>query len=104
MLEIDVDVGWLAPFFGQEACEEKIVGDRVDRSDFEQIADERIRRRTAPLAQDGRVLRAGEIDDVVDGQKIAGEIAFADEGKLLVEHLPPTLWQSDRKSTRLNSS
>ena len=86
VFEIDIDVGRLAAFFGEKAGEEEVVRDRIDRGDFEQVADERIGGRPAPLAKDRRVLRAREMDDVVDGQEIAGKVAFADQPKLLVEH------------------
>ena len=61
MFEIDVDVGRLGAFFGQEAGKEQIVADRIDRGDAEQIADQRIGRTAASLAQYRRVLRAGDI-------------------------------------------
>ena len=89
MLEIDVDVGRLAAFLGQEAGEEQVVLDRIDRGDPEQVADQAIGRRPAPLAEDRRILRPGEMHDVVNGEEIIGVLAFADEAELLVQHLLP---------------
>jgi hypothetical protein len=50
VLEIDVDVGRFAPFLRKEAGEEKLLLDRIDRSDAEQVAYERIGGRTPALA------------------------------------------------------
>jgi hypothetical protein len=74
MLEIDVDVGRLAPLLGDEALEQKVAGRRVDRGDPEAIADGAVGRRAAALAQDRRVEAAREGDDVVDGEEIAREV------------------------------
>ena len=52
MFEIDVDVGRFGAVFGQEAFEQQLVDDGVDRSNAEHEANHRIRRRSAPLAQD----------------------------------------------------
>ena len=64
VLEIDVDVGRFVAVLGNEAVEQQLVLRRVDRGDAEAIAHRRIGGRAAPLAQDRRHLRAGEIDDV----------------------------------------
>ena len=79
MLEIDVDVGRLAPLFGNEALEQQVAGRRVDRGDAEAITDRAVRRRAAALAQDRRVEAAREGDDVVDGQEIAREVEPLDQ-------------------------
>ena len=52
VLEIDVDVGRLAPLGGDEALEQQIDLLGIDLGDAEAIADDRIRRRAAPLAED----------------------------------------------------
>ena len=85
VFEIDVDVGGLAPLGGNEAGEEQIVFDRIDRGDLEQIADQRIGRRAAPLAQDRRFARAREANDVVHGQEIMRIFLFADQRQFLVQ-------------------
>src|SRR3546814_7110408 len=72
MLEIDVDVWRLVAFLGQEAREQQLVGDRIDRGDAEQVTDDRIRRRPAPLAQDRRIEAAGKPYDIMDGEEVAG--------------------------------
>src|SRR3546814_10403656 len=58
MFEIDVDVGRLVALGRNEAREKQRVFHRIDRGDAEQEADDRIGRRTAPLAQDRRFLGA----------------------------------------------
>jgi hypothetical protein len=63
MLEIDVDVGRLVAVLGNEALEQQAMLDRVDRGDAEDVADHRIGRRAAALAQDA--LAAGISDDRV---------------------------------------
>src|SRR5688500_10862752 len=68
VFEIDVDVGRLLSFFGDEALEQKIDLGRIYFGDAEAIADDRVGRRAAPLAQDA--LGAGEVHDVIDGEKI----------------------------------
>ena len=52
MLEIDIDIGRLVALLGDEALEQKLVLDGVDRGDAEHVADGGIRRRAAPLAED----------------------------------------------------
>ena len=52
MLEIDVDVGRLAARGADEALEQHVDAGRVDRGDAEAVADDRIGRRAAALAQD----------------------------------------------------
>ena len=39
MLEIDIDVGRLAALLGDEALEQQVVPDRIDRGDAEHVAD-----------------------------------------------------------------
>ena len=51
VLEIDVDVGRLAPFGGDEAFEQQVDLRGIDRGDAKAVAHCRIRRRTAPLAK-----------------------------------------------------
>ena len=52
---------------------------RIDTGDAEDVAHRRIGRRAAPLAQDRRIAAAREIDDVLDGEEIAGEIELGDQ-------------------------
>src|SRR3546814_5035298 len=51
MLEIDVNIGGLAPFGRDEAFEQQLGAHRVDRGDPENIADRAVRRRAAALAE-----------------------------------------------------
>ena len=52
VLEIDVDVGRLAAVLGNEPGEEQLDFGRVDFGDAETIADDAVRCRAAPLAED----------------------------------------------------
>ena len=83
MLEIDVDIGRLAPLGGDEAREEQVVLGRVDRGDAEHVADGGIGGRAAPLAENALVL--GDPDDVEDGEEVALVSEPLDEGELLLE-------------------
>ena len=68
MLEIDIDVGRLAPFLGYEPLEEQSLAHRIDGSDAEHKAHGGIGRRPSALAQDA--FGAREPDDEIDCQKI----------------------------------
>ena len=77
VLEIDVDVGRLVARGADEALEQHVDARRIDRGDAEAIADRRIGRRAAPLAQDAAL--PGEAHDVVHGQEIAGVVEPLDQ-------------------------
>ena len=68
VLEIDVDVGRLAPLRRDEALEQEVGAVGIDLGDAETEADGGIGRRAAALAQDA--LAAREAHDVVDGEEI----------------------------------
>ena len=52
VLEVDVDVGRLVALLADEALEQHATARRIDLGDAEAVADRRVRRRAAPLAQD----------------------------------------------------
>ncbi len=81
MLEIDVDVGRLAPFGRDEALEQEVGQRRVDIGDADAIADGGIGGRAAPLAQ--YALGAGEADNVLDGQEIGGVAQLLDQPQFM---------------------
>src|SRR5205085_11798383 len=89
MLEIDIDVGRLAARGADKALEKDVDLGRIDRGDAEAIADDRIGRRAAALAQD--VLAARELDDVVHGEEIAREIELLDQLELVLDPLADVL-------------
>ena len=61
---------------------------RIDGCDAEAIANGRIGRAAAPLAQDRRIdFVAGEIDDILDGEEIAREVHFPDQREFLLQSL-----------------
>jgi hypothetical protein len=77
MLEIDIDVGRLVALLGDEALEQEIDLAGIDLGDLEAIADRRIGSRAAALAEN--VLRAGETDDVIDGEEIGRVVELPDQ-------------------------
>ena len=83
MCEIDVDVGDFASFFGHETFEEQLHADRVHRGDAEGIADRRVRRRTAALAEYAEP--AGFLHDIPNDEKVPGQIHSSDDAEFVFE-------------------
>src|SRR3546814_3835427 len=83
MLEIDDNIGGLAPFGRDEAFEQQLGAHRVDRGDPEHIADRAVRRRAAALAENLAAARLG--DDRMDRPKIGRVIELADQFELMLE-------------------
>ena len=83
VLEVDVDVGRLAPLGRDEALEKQVVALRIDRGDAEDVADRRVRRRAAPLAED--VARPCEAHDGVHGEEIGRVVQRLDQRQLVAE-------------------
>ena len=81
VLEVDVDVGRLVAGLGDEALEDHGADLGRDRGDAEGVADDRVRRRAAALAED--VLGAGVVDDVADGEEVGGVVEPADQRELV---------------------
>ena len=69
VLEVDVDVRRLLALVGDEPLDQQILLDGIDGGDAQAIANHRIGRRAAPLAQDV-LLVARPGDDVVHGEEI----------------------------------
>ena len=83
VLEIDVDVGRLIAFAADEALEQGIAIGRIDLGDTQAVADRRVGRRAAALAEDAAL--ACEADQVVDGQEVRLVAQFVDEIELMQE-------------------
>ena len=81
--QVEVDVGPLAALLGEEALEEQLHADGVDRRDAERVADRAVGGRAAALAEDAAL--AAEADDVPDDQEVAGEVELPDERELVLE-------------------
>ena len=81
--QIEIDVGPLAALLGEEALEQQVHPDRIDRGDPEAVADGAVGRRAAPLHEDP--LLAAEVDDVPDDEEVAGEIELLDQIQLALE-------------------
>ncbi|MDR9160943.1 hypothetical protein FEP45_06023 [Burkholderia multivorans] len=95
MLEVDVDVGRLAAILADEAFEQQRALLGIHLGDAEAITDGRIRRRTAPLAQD--VPAARVFDDVVDSQ----EERFVAQLRDQIEFIPDLLFHFLRHTLRI---
>ena len=85
VFEIDVDVGRLVPGLGDEALEDHCAGFGRHAGDAQAVADHRVGRRAAPLAED--VAGAGEGDHVVHGEEVGLVFQLGDEGELVFEHV-----------------
>ncbi len=59
----------------------------IDRRDTQQKTDDRIGSRSATLAQDRRFLRAGEADEIIDGQEIIDIVPTPDQAELIADEL-----------------
>ena len=85
VLEVDVDVGRLVALLRDEALEQHAHARRVDLGDAERIADGRVGRRAAALAEDAP--RARERDDVVDGEEVGLVFQLRDQRELVLDQL-----------------
>ncbi|GJD81874.1 hypothetical protein NBEOAGPD_5130 [Methylobacterium gregans] len=83
VLEIDIDVGRLVAVLGDEAGEEQPDLGGIDRRDAEAVADGRVRRRAAALAEDAP--GAGELHHVEEREEVAGVVHRRDEPELLAQ-------------------
>ena len=77
VLEIDVDVGRLVPLAADEPLEEHVHPLGIDRRDAQTIADGRIGRRAAALAEDAA--SPGETHQVPNREKIGLVVQFFDQ-------------------------
>jgi len=80
-LDVDVDVRWPVPLRCQEALEEQPVRDGVHRGDPERVADRRVGRRPAPLAEDPAP--TAEVHEVVDDEEVPRETEGLDHVELV---------------------
>ncbi len=85
-LDVDVDVRRAVPLRRQEALEQQAERHRVGRGDPERVADGRVRRRPAALAED--VAAAAELDEVPHDEEVAGEPELLDDVELTVDRVP----------------
>src|SRR5262249_51952078 len=83
--EIEVDVGPLPALLRQEALEEEVHPDRIDRRDPETVADRAVRRRATALDEDPARPRLAH--DVPDDQEVPGEGELLDRRELAGELL-----------------
>jgi hypothetical protein len=81
VFEIHVDVRRLVALQRDEAFEQHLHLHGIDRGDAQHVADHRVGRRTATLAEN--IFRTGEAHDVVHGQKIRGVLFGFDQRQLV---------------------
>ena len=79
--EVDVDVGQADALRVEEALEQEVVLDRVDRGDAHAVGDHAPGRRAASRT-DGNALLAGVLDEVPDDEEVALEAHLLDEPDL----------------------
>src|SRR5262245_58626304 len=89
MLEVDVDIGRLVTLPGNEALDQqaRVTALRVQRSDAETEAHDRISRRATPLAQDVDLRVAREANDVMHREEIRFVVQLRNDGELLIDAL-----------------
>ncbi len=85
MLEVDVDVGGFVAILGNEPLEQDVDPIGVDGRDSQAIADGRVGRRAASLAEDAH--GAGKADQVPDGQEIGRVVQLLDDRQLALDEL-----------------
>ncbi len=83
VFEVDVDVRRLAAFFADKAFKEEIDAGGIDTGDAQAVAHRRVGGGPAALTENA--LRAGEGDDVVDGEEVFGVVEFFDEGEFVFD-------------------
>src|SRR6185503_10866865 len=83
VLDVEVDVGRLGALAAEEALEEQIHPDRIDRGDAEAVADGAVRGAAATLTED--VLLAAPPDDLVHGQEVAAVVEVGDQLELAID-------------------
>ncbi len=98
VLEVDVDVGRLVALAADEAFEQHAHPRRIDFGDPERVADGRVRRGAAALAED--LFLARECDDVVDGEEIGLVAKLGDEGELVLDQLADVGRHAGREAPR----
>jgi len=100
VLEVDIDVGRLAPLAGDEAREQQVVVGLggVDGGDPQAEADHRIGGRAAPLAED--VLVPGPPNDVVDGEEVVRITQLLDQGQFVPQRRLDLLRRAARIAPR----
>ncbi len=83
VLEIHVDVRRLVALLGDEALEQHRHARRIDLGDAQCVADRRVGRRAAALAEDAAAAR--ERDDVVHGEKVGLVGEVGDQREFVVD-------------------
>ena len=83
VLEVHIDIGRLAALLADKALEQQIVVFRIYRRNAQAVADRRIGRRSAPLAQNADAARIAH--DVMHGEKVHLVLLILDQRQLFVQ-------------------
>ena len=89
VLEIDVDVGWLVAFVGEEALEENFDFVGIHRSDAEAVAHGGVGGRAAALAKNAHL--AGLPYDLVHRQEVGRDLLAIDQLEFVADAYWPLL-------------
>ena len=83
--QIEIDVRPFSAAFAQKAFKKQVHADRIDRGNFQRIADGGIRGTPPALHQD--VVSLAEINQVPHDQKITGKAQLLNQGQLMLNLL-----------------
>ena len=86
--QVQVDVGPLAPRLGQEALEQEVHADGIDRGEAEAVADRAVGGRAAPLHEDA--VGTTVLHELPHDEEVAREVEPADQVELARNLLPGT--------------
>ena len=81
--QVDVDVGPLAPFLGQEPLEQQFHPHRIDGGDAEAVADRAVRGRTPALGEDATGL--AKLHEIPHDEEVPGEAQLGDDREFLLD-------------------
>jgi hypothetical protein len=90
LVEVHVDVGHLATARVEEALEDQLVADRIERRDAQAVGDDRACRRSPPGPGADAPL-VGEADQVPHDQEVGGKAHLVDDLQLVLDSLPHLL-------------
>jgi len=91
-VEVHVDVGRLLALARDESLHQHAHARGVHLGDPQHVADHRVRRRTAALAEDAAA--AGEADDVVHGEEVGLVLQVGDQLQFVVDLSPHRVWRA----------
>ncbi len=85
MFEVDVDIGGFVAILGDEPLEQDVDAIGVDGRDAQAVANDRVGRRAASLAED--LPGSGEANQVPHGQEVSRIIELVDDRQLALDQV-----------------